>query len=63
MLLFSLAATAESGKKASTSMGDIAMHKRRPKAWDNYLKDPLRPLADNGWTRLLSHAIADDTTK
>ena len=54
--------SAVAGKKAS-AMGEVALHKRGPLAWSNHDVDPLPPLQQNGWTRLLSHAVADDTAK
>ena len=42
-------------------MGQQAMVKRGPLAWENYNKFPLRPLGQRGFTRLLTHAVGDST--
>ena len=40
-------------------MGDVALEKRGPQAWNNFLSFPARSLYDGGTTRLLVHAVAD----
>ena len=37
----------------------VRFTKRGPRAWENFMSAPLRPLRDGGTTRLLVHAVAD----
>ena len=42
-------------------MGTTPMTKSGPQAWDNYAVDPNKGLLDGGFTRLLTHSVADAT--
>ena len=42
---------------------EARLQKRGPNAWDNFLSDPLTPLSAGGSTRLLIHAVADNTAR
>ncbi|CAK0863826.1 unnamed protein product, partial [Prorocentrum cordatum] len=41
--------------------GDIPLQKRGPRAWENYEKEPHLGISEGGFTRLLTHSVADVT--
>lgn len=44
-------------------MGENPLIKRGPEAWNQHQVNPLRPLSAGGTTRLLAHAVADNTAR
>ena len=41
--------------------GDVPLEKRGPRAWDNYEREPHLGISEGGFTRLLTHSVADAT--
>ena len=60
-MLLTMMIVASSAGKTRIIMGENALTKRGPRAWDNYHASPQTALAAGGWTRLLTHSVADAT--
>ena len=61
LIAASLAAPAAAVREPLPPMGSTPMTKRGPLAWDNYAVDPNYGLLGGGFTRLLTHSVADAT--
>ena len=59
--LLSLLQMAQPAKRARIIMGETPLLKRGPRAWSNYDPSSASRLGGGGWTRLLTHSIADAT--